>query len=495
MIDAYFAKQCLLLAKTDDPDFFAFCAYMMKSCLEGNIACKITKDESLPKAENHEAVFKGSQKQYSAVLSDIENNTLDTPIGRKGSIFYIRRRFEEQVAIFEFLKNKNHQTVEGWQANVDLLSSVNQEQKEAIDTAGKKSFLIISGGPGRGKTYVAKEILKQFFHNSPKGSVIVTAPTGKAVSRYQGLENVQTTTLHRLLGIKESAYGSDALILADLLIIDECSMIDIHLWALLFKALSPNTRVILIGDPHQLPPIETGTFFQDLCSMQEIPHVKLKQCLRSDNQEILQAAEAVFYEDEKALIPFISPYPSIKELIEKAFNHFILPTNEKPSPDLFSSFSILCSLRKGPYGCDAINTKIEEKFYQTNKLWIPIPILITKNSYHLELFNGDVGMLWKNRENSEEDIAFFGDKALSPKTLPPYEKAFAISCHKSQGSEYDHLYFVLAEGSECFGKEMLYTAITRAKKSISIFSKKETLLACLHQKTERHSFILESFSK
>ncbi len=491
LIDEYFAKQCALLAETGDEDFLSFCEYIMKSCREGHIACKILEEVSFPKAEEQEKVYRGSRQSHPAVITDIEGATFSTPIGRMCSLFYVKRRFDEETAVIQYLEKQLSKET-SWPLNEELISkSINAKQREAIEQAAASPFLIISGGPGRGKTFVAKEILKQFFLSHPDASVIASAPTGKAASRYASIPNVTTKTLHRLLGIREGEEEGKEIISSDLLIIDECSMIDLPLWALLMKALSPHTRLILIGDPHQLPPIETGTFFRDLCSIENIPHVKLEECLRSDNRHILELSDAVFSENYSTLATAISPLPEREHFISSCIPHFPEPKDTLPSLDTLPSFVILSSLRKGPFGSLALNEEIEKILLSKGKLWTPIPILITENSYSLELYNGELGILLRHRYDRKLDTAYFNQKAYSPAILPPFEKAWAISVHKSQGSEYDHVYFLLAEGSESFGKEMIYTAITRAKKSITLFSKKEIFFQCLTEKTEKYGFLQE----
>jgi exodeoxyribonuclease V alpha subunit len=497
-IEERFAKYCLRLAKIEDEDFFAFCIYIMQSVKEGHTACKIEKNLLLPPVEDPllmEKIYRGSLKNYPNVISDVINGEFSTLIGRMGSIFYVKRSFDQESKIVDYLEKKITEKSTPWTIEESLIPLVNKEQHSAINAAANHPLLIISGGPGRGKSFIAAQILKQFFHHKPLGSVILSAPTGKAVSHLESKIEYKVTakTLHRLLGIREEAPTSisQEVICADLLIIDECSMIDLHLWSLLTSALSPQTRVILIGDPHQLPPIETGTFFRDLCELDFIPHIHLTECLRSECSYILGLADAVFREDQTKLEKYITPLPNFEELIKLAAEKFPNPSDTRPEESELARFAILSSLKKGPFGSNAINEGIEELYYSMGKTWMPIPILITKNSYSLELYNGEIGVLFKHRYDPTENIAYFKGKSYPSTILPPFEKAWAISVHKSQGSEYDDVFFILAEGSETFGKEMLYTGITRAKNVITIFSRKETFFYCLSQKTKKYSFLKE----
>lgn len=498
LIDERFGKYCGRIAATDDEDFLAFCMYMMKSVREGHTACKITENSSLPPAQDEqmmEKIYRGSLKNHPAVVTDLTGGELSTVIGRLGSLFYVKRCFDAESKVVNYLEKKLREESTPWRIDESLIPPVNKEQRSAIEAAALYPLLIISGGPGRGKSFIAAQILKQFFREKPDGSVIISAPTGKAVSQLESKieAKVIAKTLHRLLGLQEGALTSTSneVICADLVIVDECSMIDLHLWSLLMSALAPETRLILIGDPHQLPPIETGTFFRDLCELGLIPHVHLTECLRSDNRDILDLSEAVFSDDQNRLQKSIIPLPRFDDLIKLAAKKFQQPSDIKPNPNQLSPFVILSSLKKGPFGSTAINEGIENLYHSMGKTWIPIPILITKNSYSLELYNGEIGTLLKHRYDSTQNIAYFKGKSYPPTILPPFETAWAISVHKSQGSEYDEVYFILADGSETFGKEMLYTAITRAKKQITLFSNQETFFHCLSQKTQKHSFLKE----
>lgn len=529
LLDYYFAKQSAKKAESASETLYLFLMYLMKNVREGHVAALITQHELLPKiSQNNEAlaneiqqaIIDGANCCPETLITPIrsEDETFSTLVGRLDNTYYLQRFYVNETKLVRFLKGIRNDASTGW--NIErtrIASSINAEQEEAIIASSKEPLLIISGGPGRGKSFVAIEILKQFFQDSQSlKSVTLSAPTGKAVSHLENKvrrdpflknysESIHAQTLHRLLAIREGKRKKTIKpICSDLLIIDECSMIDLSIWAELIDALSPQTRLILIGDPHQLPPIETGSIFQDLARIPEIPHVELKQCLRSDNQEILEFSDAIFSSNRDTIADFLeqkegsvsfTKLGAASEVLGAALDRFPQPSDTKPDGSLLSerlsNFTILCSLRKGPYGVEELNQEVQQMLLGRRKTWLPIPIIITKNSYELDLYNGEVGLLLKHRDDPQQSVAYFNGKTFMPAILPPYEKAWCLSVHKSQGSEYRDVYFLLSEGSDTFGKEMLYTAVTRAKHSIKVFSDPKYLLEALMQHSYKQSFLVE----
>ena len=251
-------------------------------------------------------------------------------------------------------------------------------------------------------------------------------------------EKCTVKTLHSLL--KNRALS------ADVVLVDEGSMVDAELMAALFSAIKDGARLILLGDKDQLPPVESGHFFADLAQDTHLV-AELKTCLRSDLQEIIGIATQV---KEGKSIPFM-PLPEVKTLIKQIVD---------------CQIPVLTPLRKGSYGVDHLNHLLYQEYQKREAK--EIPIIITTNDPHLGLFNGDVGKLIQEEKGLR---AYFpGGRIFSEYLLPRYEYAYVLSVHKSQGSEYERVMILLPEGSERFGKEMLYTAVTRAKKEMTILA-------------------------
>jgi exodeoxyribonuclease V alpha subunit len=394
---------------------------------------------------------------------------------------------------------------------------LNKEQKEAVRKALEYPLSLLSGGPGTGKTYTAVQLIKTFLESYPKARVILTAPTGKAVAQldaylkrlFENEARMRSGTLHALLGVKrERDFDRSPLpLFADLVLVDECSMIDARLFERLLSSIRGNTHLILIGDPDQLPPVEAGSIFGDLVALTRtnfpLPCTELKECLRSDRAELMHFARAIRKGDAADVRQTLTEHgeQSIKwidlpsQAQQRVYSFLWNSLAMRFSPFLFKeegqaedllrhldAFRLLSCIRQGPFGVDAINQFFAQKFLQAaqahpSALWWALPILITHNDYALELFNGDTGVLLRklcSKETHPEDHALFYDRKQKDRIrripaigLPKFEWSYCLSVHKSQGSEYDEVFILIPNGSEFFGREILYTAVTRARHSVS----------------------------
>jgi exodeoxyribonuclease V alpha subunit len=328
---------------------------------------------------------------------------------------------------------------------------------------------IIEGGPGTGKTFLTSHLVKALKPLEPSAQVILAAPTGKAAARLKQFNPEATCgTLHSILGIKSQrqlARGS-SYVKADLIIIDESSMIDAKLLAFFLGSLQPGQRVVFLGDGNQLPPVESGSLFSDLIDL--LPTAHLTQCLRSDRLEILQLAQDIL-----AGKPVTAHHElSIEFILETALKNY----------SKGNSFCILSPIREGPFGVNSLNQEIFQLFYRKLKPHdlLAVPILITRTDYEAGLYNGEVGILWRTREKILH--AEFGERKIPASGIPPYELGYVLSVHKSQGSEFDDVLVLVPPGSETFGREVLYTAVTRARHSVVLCGDAETI-----EKTVEHS--------
>ena len=381
-------------------------------------------------------------------------------------------------------------------------TSLNQLQAEAIKKSFESSISFITGGPGVGKTYTATFLIKEFLKQHPTSRVAIAAPTGKAVANLEqylsklsiSSENaIESYTLHKLFYQKIYSF-----LPFDLIIIDESSMVDTHFMLQLLKYYKPHSRIIFLGDPHQLPPVGSGFVFGDLF-IKSLYKTKLVECLRTEIKEIIECAEYVKNGQESLFLEKISQESVFFELDDKELVYKTI-LKKIPKFDLEDSlynqllklqkYKILSPLRRGEFGVDSLNQKIRLKL-ATNIH----PIMILSNEYSLELFNGDIGILIDQKEaiffsrNLKEPFYEEIEKVrrIPVALLPSYELAYCISIHKSQGSEYDEVSIVIPKASEVFSRELLYTAITRSKKSFEIFSSKNTLGEIIKNQTSRLS--------
>ena len=416
-LDHYFAD----LHKNATEDEHALLAAIMASAREGHLCFDLRKWKNL----------KGVNSPY---------------LCREGDLIYLKRNFECEKEIVQHLKR----LISSVQSPPYSTEGFTDEQAQAVHMALSNTLSIIEGGPGTGKTHLTSALVKAIG----KG-VVLTAPTGKAAARLKKYNpEVHCSTLHALLGFptrrKTSYIG------ANFILIDESSMMDARLLVHFLRSLRLGQRVVFLGDGHQLPPIESGSLFTDLIDI--IPTAHLTRCLRSDRREILQLAQDVL--TGKTVTPH---EPLSKESLWRA-----------------KGKAILTPLREGPWGVRAVNEIIFSSIKMPeDQIW-SVPIIVTKTDYEIELYNGEVGTLW--RTNVKPLYAEFDGRRVSASQLPSYELAFALSVHKSQGSEFDHVVVLVPPGSENFGREMLYTAVTRARDSVILCGDVETI-----QKTVNHS--------
>lgn len=384
-------------------------------------------------------------------------------VGRWDDLYYLQRNWVlEGEVVRNFVR-----LMEGVkQIDAGEKGSLNEGQYQAVQKGLSESVICLTGGPGTGKSYVIGEIVKRFG-----GSVCVCAPTGKAVSLLKEKLDCEVGTLHGILGIKggkDLLFGGKTLNY-EMVIVDECSMIDVGLWAALFRNIKNGTRLILVGDHDQLPPVEAGTIFGELCRyMREKKkgYVHLNECMRSDRDEILGMAEAV---KSGAMIQYGKLEKRIGDW-KKEFKK--------------GGFRILSCLRKGPFGVEAINELMwgEEE----------IPIMITRTDKRMGLSNGEMGVLLKKNEGrslGKDDVAVFGNREFPAILLPEFEHAYCLSVHKSQGSEFEHVVLLVPTGSEIFGREILYTGITRAKETIEVLADEGVVEKCLEGSAVKKSGI------
>jgi exodeoxyribonuclease V alpha subunit len=517
-VDFFFAKK--LLKDFDENTFIALAALFAISRL-GHLSLKVDfKDKKVypPNLPFEKEILEGLLN-IPKKLIEKENfkNFPIKPICFFKNRFYLQKNFVFETEIFEGLKsllNSRRKNVFDLKKakeeikNLLLKKKISKMQKEALENIFlENSISFIFGGPGTGKTYVATKfiyLLNKLAVNDM--GVIIAAPTGKAADnlKLKICENVKlspsisikTSTLHSLLNDK----GEGDFLDADFIIVDEASMIDAKIMAKLFKSVSLESKLILIGDVFQLPPVETKNLFS-IFKSKKFSRVsfELKTLFRFENKELNDLAENVRKGDVKEAFEVIKESREIffHEREEKIFefvDRFLLSLSfdenflEK-SFQKFSKFQILSSTKRGNLGYERINEKIYE-YLKSRKKLLAVPIIITKNDYRLNLFNGERGILVIGEDGKEKSI-YFRDRKVPFFMVKSYQMAFCISVHKSQGSEYDSVFLVLPENSTFFGRELLYTAVTRAKKKIEILGKEKTIAGIIENTSFVETALLE----
>ena len=384
----------------------------------------------------------------------------------------------------------------------DIGISYSEKQEIAIITALKEPFSIITGAPGTGKTTVVNGILQVYdklYEKNKKEPVIkLASPTGRAAKRLEETTEREATTIHRLLGYNGASqfyHNEEEPLIADLIIIDEVSMLDVYLAYQLFTSITKGTKVILVGDDNQLPSVGPGQILKDLIESEEIILTRLTEIHRQakDSSVITLAHEinaGVLPNDlneKKADRLFISSHnDNIIDYLEKVIKGAI--DKGYTARDV----QVLIPMYRGPVGIDKVNEVLQQLFNPKSddkdeidtgfKIYrVGDKVLQLMNNPEQEVMNGDVGEIKSIRQvNKKQQITvdFDGLEVVYRKEdLNVLTHAYAMSIHKAQGSEYPVVilpitrsYWIMLQ------RKLIYTAITRAKKSLIIIGDYEALL-------------------
>lgn len=434
-------------------------------------------------------------------------------------------------------------------------ANADHSQRLAAITATQHSFCVITGGPGTGKTRTVVFILALLLEQPANAAfrIALTAPTGKAAARLQEAVNklkpslpcdpsvlerlpIETFTLHRLLGIhpvtSQPRFDRTNPLPYDLVVLDEASMVDLALMAKLFDALPVHARIILLGDKDQLASVEAGAVLGDICHGARVqkhpspaPQNALAGCIVqldkthrfADSSGILELSQAINLGDIAAAKTILQSFdfgrpgvrgrelPAPKDLKQTLRNEVLPPfaslireTDPACALQALGQFRILCALRRGPYGVEAINRSIEQILAEAGVIaprqrnYAGRPILITRNDPPLKLFNGDMGILLPDAASGELHAWFAtsdgGVRSVIPLRLPGHETAFAMTIHKSQGSEFERVLMILPDRENpVLTRELLYTGITRASQQVELWSREAVLFKAIAQSVRRSS--------
>ena len=552
-IDFHFSQKMMDLSKDHSFEFETSAKLLSYELNQGNVCLNL--QDNLHHIKKVKKEFKlhdwisglksnavvGNPGEFKPLILDEENKRL-----------YLQRYWAYESSLSKYItrilgiKNPDLDTVIAnaciQKAYKNSKNTIHKAQEQAIKNAITYQFSLISGGPGTGKTYVISKILEVFsdFYKNKHFRIAMATPTGKAANRLketltkENLEkgpNAKVSTLHRLLGyIKNSIYfkyNQENLLQLDCLIVDETSMVDLALLSKLIAALPEKCKLILLGDKNQLTSVNAGSVFADLCSTNnasfKLQMTELDQSHRFDkNSGIGRLSQAVKLGDDNACITFLKSKESTQVQWNKLPepNHFKTVLDIDRYKSLFSkpeiseafrvlqSFMILCALKNGFYGALKINRMMEELMAQKgwmgkNSTWYRgRPIMILKNDYQLDLFNGDMGIILSDPKNPGKLRAFFpalsGDakdiyRSYSPSRLPQHETTFATTIHKSQGSEYNEICLILPkENSKALTKELFYTGITRARKKIVLWADEKIILESIKTSILRKSGLKDS---
>jgi len=502
------------------------------------------------------------------LINDIQNSKIIGQLGDKkplildGENLYLQKllKYEKELADFLILKSKNTHKLEDDSKNyVDQLfkedPSTENLQKIAVLLALVKDLIIITGGPGTGKTFTVRKIIEVLHFKNKKYNIGLATPTGKAAQRLNESLDIKSfklsinpaITIHKLLQANGKSgtflYNEKNKLPIDVLIIDEASMLDINLWIRLIRALPKNVKLILLGDKNQLASVEAGSILGDVCSgatnkssaeLNDIVSLieSSSVALNEANDCIIELTKSHRFDKKSgigilsSLINFESTEVVIGLLKDKSYPdiNIIEPTNDtienliqefviqpfianKENGFSFESlkkYQILCALRKGPFGVDSINDLAEKKLKKilgitfSEEWYEGRPILFTRNNSLLKVRNGEIGICIRNKNTGLFEIQL-EQKETSPisvSRIQDYEPSFATTIHKSQGSEYDHISIMLSNHfNPLLSKQLLYTAVTRARKSVLVIARESIITSTVKNNIVRRSGLSQKIWK
>lgn len=441
----------------------------------------------------------------------------DAPCVCLKKFYYMESSISAKLIMQSMSKVEQNVDVEREIAEYERINKIklHETQKEAVREAVLGQVTVITGGPGTGKTTIVKCILQALKKWTNR--VLLLAPTGRASKRLSEACNHKASTIHRALEMtyKEGEqavfnYNEKNKLIADCVIVDEMSMVDVSLFYSLLKALPTTCKVILVGDKDQLPSVGAGNVLHDIIESKTIPVVKLSQIYRQDDQSLIvtnahlinegkmpdlsNKSKDFFYENRQDPQEM---YETVVQLATKRLPKFL---NCKPE-----EIQVLCAMKSGVCGVENLNKKLQEVInphmlrkteinFETRCLREGDKVMQTVNNYDLEwskdygkdmteigkgVFNGDIGKIEKiDYQTGETTVIFDDDRKVVYSKADLFELyiCYATTIHKSQGSEFDAVIVPVVAGSnQIITRNLLYTAVTRAKKLVVLVGPKKNI--------------------
>lgn len=497
---------------TDPKRLIALIHYVIKTLIYSTGNSYTEKDELFEKVCNYansydEIINRENFNQYldelkkdKKIIIEEEKNVFDYSI-YNDEIFVAK-------AISEILKNdKNDYDINKIPQAIDEVMKINNieyspKQIEAIKKALTEPISIITGGPGTGKSTVVKgiiEVYSSLFKKEDliKKEIFLLAPTGRASKRLKEVtKHYNASTIHKFLGYQGHNYFSalkEGQKKAKLIIIDEFSMVDVNLASVLFRCISPLTKIVIVGDVDQLPAVGCGDVLRDLIESKEITTTKLDKIHR-------QASDSTIITLAHSINEGVLPYSVVEKQHDR---NFLVCDDEKviefitsvvkqgieAGMDLIKDIQVLVPMYKGFIGIDAINYKLQDAFnpdgeevnYNGKRFRVNDKVIQLINNQEENVMNGDIGYIRAINKDKEAfkslDVQFdFGSVNYQKDQLEEISLAYAISIHKSQGSEFSLVvvpfsfkYWIMLK------RKLIYTAITRAKKYLIMIGNVEAL--------------------
>ena len=475
-----------------------------------------------------------------------------TPLVLADAALYLDRNWEHQAALVRTIARRmapRAVDATALEATLDRLFAPGDAksalQRQAVRHALTRGLTVIAGGPGTGKTAVVIRLLAAFSHlvtdaDGGPPRVVLVAPTGKAAARMT--ESIrdrlaswipedlragvppEASTIHRALRMGPNGgrprFHAERPLDADLVVVDEASMVDLPLMARLLDATPAHARLVLLGDPDQLVSVEKGAVLKDLTTAAATAPavVTLTESWRFTGG-IARLARAINTGDADDALAAFDAEPSLTRLdlpdgdrlralsavlrdrVVAGYRPALVPTDPAAALEALRQFRVLCAHRSGPWGVHGLGPLIEG-WLRTARLIAPgdgpwyrgRAVLVGRNDHQRQLYNGDVGVLRPDPARPDGPVlAWFPSpagplRAFAPAGLPPHETVFATTVHKAQGSEYARVLVVLPrDPSPLLTRELLYTAVTRARDEVVVLGSRERIAEAIGTPTQRMS--------
>lgn len=462
-------------------------------------------------------------KDFNAVIRLLNNNELMVVVNKQNTssspvmlkkYFYMEKNIAERTK--ELLtKSKKIKNLEKYIKEIESEIGIQYapKQLEALMQIDKSNFFVITGGPGTGKSTIINGILRILNKHNPMTDILMMAPTGRASKRMEETTNREASTIHRVLEFKPNegfTRNAENPLEADVIIIDESSMIDVPLMNSLIKAVKNKTKVIIVGDIDQLPSVGPGSVLSDLIESNIVPVVRLNQVFRQGKdslikvnaQNIREGKVALEYSENEFILAEETLPNNLQEAIINYYVDELLKEKERYGSieKALYNVQVLTPTRIGVVGTVALNNKIQE-YINPNienevvsvfkdkegeevsiRFRIADKVMQTANNYEKQVFNGDQGIITAIEKDDNDFIiqVEFEDGRVVDYTKDELKgelvHAYAITIHKSQGSEYAVIVMAITSMHKFMNqRNLFYTGLTRAKKKAVVCGDKAAI--------------------